>query len=67
MWYVENEKEVKRKGNVLAVYIIDVSRDCFLRDIAIASPSKIFLSVMRPWDFVWGKRAKYGNLLLCFN
>lgn len=39
---------VERNRNVFAVYIIDVSRDCFLRDVAIASLSKISLSVMRP-------------------
>lgn len=41
-------KVEREERSVFAVYDTDDSRECFLRDVAIASPSEIFLSVMRP-------------------
>lgn len=57
-----NEGWMKR--SVFAIYDTDDSRECFLRDAAIASPSQIFLSVMRPWDYVAekGERTRFARM-----
>jgi hypothetical protein len=53
--WMSREKEER----TFAVYVVDISRDCSLLGIAIASPSKICLSIMRPCDPVVEKVAKY--------